>query len=164
MKHIKTTERQYRHWTESDNSSLINNYIDKTNEELGTLLNRNPDTIRKQLNKLKLKRPLKSEIKQIEKKVKKVDFFSNLFAGNKIYKQQKRKDDVIKRKENKLKEEKKWAKKYLEDDKPKAFVPSTKPTKPVMVDSKTVIYVDATLTAEQVEAVKQKFINKTKWK
>ena len=164
MKHIKKTERQYRHWTESDNSSLIDNYIDKTNEELGILLNRNPDTIRKHLNKLKLKRPLKSEIKKIEKKVKKVDFFSNLFAGNKIYQQQKRKVDVVKRKENKLKEEKKWATKFLEDNKPKAFVPRTTPTKAVVIDSKTVIYVDASLTPDQVEAVKQKFITKTQWK
>jgi len=75
MKHTKKTDRDYKHWTDSDIETLTLNYIDKTNSELAILLNRNADTIRKQLNKLKLKRPLKSEIKKIEKKVKKVDFF-----------------------------------------------------------------------------------------
>jgi len=162
MKHTKKTDRDYKHWTDSDIETLTLNYIDKTNSELAILLNRNADTIRKQLNKLKLKRPLKSEIKKIEKKVKKVDFFSCLNSSRKILEQEKRKAEAIRKRDERMKQEKKWADGFLEKEKP-VFVPRNIPRKPVIVNDRTVIYVDASLNEEQVQAVVQKFIEKTKW-
>jgi len=153
-KAIRTCKR----W-DDDNQYLIDNYLTETNEELADALGRNPDAVRKQLNNIGLKRPLKSETKKIENKAKAPDFFTMLNKG------QKKKNEVLQKEEKKRRdnirkeEEKKWANNFLHEEKVVVFKPKG-PQISLQIDYKTVIFVDSNTTPEERKKIVENFIKK----
>lgn len=148
-------KRTCRQW-DADNPYLIANYMNSTNEELAIALDRNEDAIRKQLNKLGLKRMLKSELQKLEKQTKAPNFFDIIDKGERVRDHKLAQLERVRKIEQQKAEEKKWAEQYMKE--PEKFVlKATGPKKPVQVDSKTTIYVDANLTPEEVQKVIDKF-------
>ena len=113
-------------WTEADNQLLRDNFCSLSNEELGAMFHpgRTEDAVRKQLNTLKLRRPKKSELKELEKKAGKNPFFQSLSKGKKLRKEN---EEALRKKEKQEKsreKEKEWARKVHgigAEEKPKAF-------------------------------------------
>lgn len=59
---------KYKRWTEAERQIIRDNFQTKKNSEIAALLNRTPDSVRKEFNKIGLKRPLKSDEPKIPKK------------------------------------------------------------------------------------------------
>ena len=117
-------------WTEADNQILRDNFCELSNEELGAMFSpgRTEDAVRKQLNKLKLRRPKKSELKELERKAGKNPFFSSLSKGRKLRKEH---EDKLRKQEKELKQkekEREWARKVHgigAEEKPKQRQPES---------------------------------------
>lgn len=92
-----------------DNKFLIENYARLNNEEIGKALNRTSDAVRKQLNKLMLRRPKKSELKKLDKKAGSGDFFGSMKKGLVILHAKQVENRRIDKKLERMGKEKKWA-------------------------------------------------------
>lgn len=109
-------------WSEEHNTFLEDNYAFMNNEELAKAINkkfskkgfelkRTPDAVRKQLNTLKLKRPKKSDIKKLDKKAGKDNFFKNIKIGNEQRKKIEAEKERIQKQEQNKQKEREWASK-----------------------------------------------------
>lgn len=112
-----TQNNNYKRWDESENKQLTEVFKKKTNKELAKLFNRTPDSIRKQLAKLDLKRPKKVKEVKIPKKrgrkKKPVTIHMALMNGLKIRKKLERESRKEAELDKKKQKEKDWAEKEL---------------------------------------------------
>lgn len=74
-------------WKPSDEKYIADHYTTKSNAEIAAHLKRTEDAVRKRLNELGLRRPLKSETKQLDKAANNDKFFKALSDGLKKRKQ-----------------------------------------------------------------------------
>lgn len=100
-------------WSEEENKKLTLEYEQYSNEELGLMYDRSADGIRKQLNKLYLKRTKKSDIRILDAKAGKHNFFESLRKGKtqrkNIVSLEKKKD----KKQQNIIKERKWAEEFI---------------------------------------------------
>lgn len=112
-------------WTNKHNKFLEENFAFMDNEELAKSLNkkfttkefvlsRTPDAVRKQLNSLMLRRPKKSDIKTLEKKAGKDNFFKMVKKGQEVKEKQIAEQQRQQQKEASNKKEREWAKRVYD--------------------------------------------------
>ncbi|RUP42320.1 MAG: hypothetical protein EKK63_01705 [Acinetobacter sp.] len=156
---MKPKVRTSNKWTDADNAQLLELYITKSNSEIAEIIGRTPDAVRKQLNKLTVKRPLKADLKKISKKTGKLEFFSNLKKGHKVKQKLEIIDNNIARQTKLMKNEVEWAKKNLDIPEQKKEKPKEK-EKPLRIDSRTVMYVPYSWDLEKCQEFKQNYLKK----
>lgn len=108
---------KYKSWTESERKFIFDNYLKLNNKELALQLCRTQESIRKELDKMKLRRPKKADpfyvpIKRGRKKmIKSVSesIKEGLLARKKLANKLEKQDKI----KGKIKKEKEWANSYL---------------------------------------------------
>lgn len=113
-------------WEEEHNEKLRENYCSHSNEELGALIGRTADAVRKQLNKLKLRRPKKGELKELDKKAGKNPFFDAIKKGAKARKAQELQEIKAGKSQKSREKEREWAKKAYGVGEPSSQSPESK--------------------------------------
>ena len=156
MTKIRTSNK----WTAEDNAKLLELYIDKKNPEIADLMGRTPDAVRKQLNKLTVKRPKKSDLKKITKKAGKLDFFSNLKKGHKVKQKLEIVETNIKKQTQSLKNEKEWAQKNLPTTDTSKKPKEQEKQKPLRIDSRTIMYVPYSWDIDKCQQFKENYLKK----
>jgi len=102
-------------WEPEHDKFLIENFVTLNNDELATSINasftlsRTADAVRKQLNKLELRRPKKSEMKLLSKAAETDSFFKHIQKGLQKRKQNAKAEEVESKKIQKQAKEKEWA-------------------------------------------------------
>lgn len=136
-------------WTDDENDLIRLHYVTKTNEQIAAIinlsdygkknnLNRTPDAVRKQLNKLELHRVRKAEIKILQKKVGKTDFWGQIQKGRVVRKKHQAEQERQVKRQQEIKKETKFAADFLgEDYKEKPIAPPTEETIWLHLDAKT---------------------------
>lgn len=159
MKTPKTSKRTCKDWKKKDIEKLCANYDNMDNVELGKLLKRSPDAVRKQMNKMRLKRTLKSEVKELEKKAGSMDFFGGLKSGNKQKHRILMVEQKVDRTLNNQQKERQWAEKALQGENVPVVKQTTDkgPQKAIVLTDRTTIFVPAGYTDEQIARVKAKY-------
>lgn len=151
---------KYHRWNDLDREIIKKNYLSKTNAEIAQLLDRTPEAVRKEFEKLKLKRPTKSQIQKEPKKrgrkPKKKNVFDAIQDG---INEKKRIEREIKRDEQRRKrllQEAMWAANFVSDDdsnrKMLKSSPDTKNMLSVRADNKTVFFFNPTASNERIES------------
>lgn len=137
-----------KNWSEKDNIYLEENYQTQNNTALGKHLRRTPEAVRKQLNKLKLKRRKKSYFKQYDRKIPKDHtIFQNLRSGRK---KREKTESEVKKIESKIKI-------IADNNKKKKPIYHTNDLEDELVVKKyTSVYVDSRTTLTGVEVGKEK--------
>lgn len=109
-------------WTPEQDKFIKDNYVSFSNSELAIALNkkfklsRTADAVRKELNMLKLRRPKKGEIKQLEKQVRQESFFKSISKGLQKRKQYEKQEKQYQKKVEKRQKEIKWAQEFTQSD------------------------------------------------
>lgn len=141
----------YAKWSKEDNEYIKKNYLTSTNQEIGVHLGRTADSVRKQLNSLKLKRPNKSESISV-----KCDFFYLKKQGEKEKKAILKIRKKATKTKNKKDKEIHWSSKNIK--KLESLKPvEQKSKKPVFINNKTTIFVDWDTSEEAIEKIRQKY-------
>lgn len=95
--------KRYKKWEEEDLNVLRTNYSNLSNKDLSIILNRTPDAIRKQLEKMELKREkvviIKPPAKRGRKKIETDSLFSAINKGQKVRKELEKEFERRKKKE-----------------------------------------------------------------
>ena len=148
---------KYHRWNQSDRDIIKKNYLTKTNAEIAKILDRTPESVRKEFEKLKLKRPTKSQEQKQPKKLGRKPRKKNVFdAIQNGINERKRIEKEIKKEENRRKrllQEAMWAANFVskESQKKKIKSPDTRNMVSVRVDNKTVFFFDPSTSHEKIE-------------
>ena len=114
-------------WTDEENELIRKYYINKSNQQLAEILNntdagkeinleRTADAVRKQINALKLHRVKKSEIKQLQKKAGKLDFFGQIAKGRLLRNKNQAEQQRLAKKKQEAAKEEKFAREFLGEE------------------------------------------------
>lgn len=149
------TAKRYNRWTNSDREKLKNNYVLMNNNELGILLKRTPDAVRKELNNLQLTRPKKGELNKLNKYIPKdKNIFKNLENGREKREKNRKNIDKIETKIKIINEhEKKKERPYYTNDVEKKS--EKKEMVMVYVDKRTSIQAEKGKEKEALEKYKK---------
>lgn len=130
----------------------------KTNAEIAQILDRTPESVRKEFEKLKLKRPTKLQIKKEPKKrgrkARKKNVFDAIQDG---INERKKIERNLKREEQKRKrllQEAMWAANFISEDQHKPVInsPDTKNMISVRADDKTVFFFNPSASVDRIES------------
>lgn len=151
----KETMRRCDKWTESDNRYLRDNYQILTNEQIGAIKGRNPDSVRKQLNKLGLMRHKTTEVRKEKKKAQKTFFKNFSQAVTEKKRRQKEERRTILEAQAAVKE-KKWADGFMREGGEIPPEPNAEGKVPFRIDHRTVIWI----YPHEVEEKSRKWANR----
>lgn len=110
---------KYNRWTPEDRQIIIDNYLKKSNSDIAKILKRTPESIRKEFEKLNLKRPTKSQIPKIPKKrgrkPKERTVFDAIITGINEKKKDERETKRTEQRQKRMLQEAAWAANYIQD-------------------------------------------------
>lgn len=154
-------------WDPDQEKYLLDNYRTKTNQQLAKDIlqifgtRRTADAVRKQLNKMELRRHKKTEVKKQRNKARK-GFFNSLSEARERKEELQRIRKKMERKQKKENDEKEWAKKYMNKERPLVLSEPPKKWKevPVQIDHRTIIMVREDRVQQTIAKYKDKIIPK----
>lgn len=111
---------KYNRWSEKDRKVIKDNYLKKSNAEIAKMLKRTPESIRKEFEKLGLKRPTKSQLpkqpKKRGRKPREKNVFDAIQDGINEKKKLEREIKRLEQRKKRLLQEASWAANFVGDD------------------------------------------------
>ncbi len=114
-------KKRYTEWSDEDRLTLVQNYKNHSYKELSEILGRTPDSIRKYLKSMKLKKKERdTQVKIAGKRGRRVQVNSILnfiSEGKKLAQKKKHVQKLLEDQKKKNERERKWVQEFTKDDK-----------------------------------------------
>lgn len=139
---------KYNRWSEKDRKVIKDNYLKKSNAEIAKMLKRTPESVRKEFEKLGLKRPKKSQLpkqpKKRGRKPREKNVFDAIQDGINEKKRIEREEKRIEQRKKRMLQEASWAANFVGDNEDNRKLvlnsPNTGEMVSVRADDRTVFF------------------------
>lgn len=145
---------KYKQWSENERAFIKANYLFMTNRQLSCSLGRTEDSVRKELNKFKLKRPRKSDLPKTQSKRGRKRKINSVLESINVGLQHKRRHelDIVKAKEREkqIVSEAVWAANFTNKEKPIERQNLINPVVISVPEQRLNIQIDSSLPASRI--------------